>query len=183
MENGEDSACLHGGVVQSSDTPSYSFAIAASRRAIVSSLPSRYAISNAPPGVAARPVMAMRSGQRTVAFFMPDSGNGSHDRVMQIHFRPIRNARQNRTDELERGLARFRGRFALFVRKERDVQLRHFGKEINHARKLAENLGTRLKQLAQTVKVELLRIENLSRATVSPFQRRLPASCGGCIPR
>ena len=52
----------------------YSLAIASSRRFIVSSLPSRYAISNAPPGVAARPVMAMRSGQSTVAFFMPDSG-------------------------------------------------------------------------------------------------------------
>lgn len=43
----------------------YSFAMEASSRFMVSSLPSRYAISNAPPGVLASPEMAMRSGQST----------------------------------------------------------------------------------------------------------------------
>ena len=47
------------------------FAKAAFKRFMVSSRPRRYAISNAPPGVEACPLIAMRSGQSTAPFFLP----------------------------------------------------------------------------------------------------------------
>lgn len=139
----------------------YSFAIASSRRFIVSSLPSRYAISNAPPGVAARPVMAMRSGQSTVAFFMPDSGMAAI--TVSCRLTSVQSAIPSRIGrtKFERGLAGFRRGLAFFVGEQRHIQFRHLGEEIHHARKLAENLRARLQQLAETVEVKLLRVEHL----------------------
>ncbi len=55
------------------EMPYFSHSIARSKRRNVSSLPKISAISLAPPGVAARPVKAMRAGHKILPFLTPNS--------------------------------------------------------------------------------------------------------------